>query len=80
MVGLATGSKEVAETNKNGLCLGKDGQPDITEMPGRNVNAQAPDCSPSQFVEDEKRQEGSMQWMVWKAYFTTGAAFSPGSG
>ncbi|KAJ6187247.1 ABC transporter family protein, partial [Penicillium mononematosum] len=78
VAGFGAGSKEVAETNKDGLCLEKDGQPDIAEMSGdQDVNAQAPDSSPSQFVEDEKRQEGSMQWTVWKAYFTMGGSVLP---
>lgn len=52
-------------------------EPDKTETSDGFFPEEPSNSSPSQFVEDEQRQEGSMQWRVWKAYITMGGSFVP---
>ncbi|KAJ6035663.1 uncharacterized protein N7446_010423 [Penicillium canescens] len=77
ILGLATSMKEDNETSKFTLSA-EDGEPEIEKTSGDlHAKAQTPDSSPSRFVEDEERPEGSVSWVVWKSYLTISGSICP---
>lgn len=75
--GQCTRAEEGAEQKDGGSSSLNDPLPDGPRKLVDEVNVQQPNSSPSQFVEDEKRAEGTLQWQVWKTYLTTGGGLTP---
>ncbi|CAG8335966.1 unnamed protein product [Penicillium salamii] len=73
-----TSAKDAGGQKEYGLASANDS---VANEPHPLVNddahAHRPNCSPSQFVKEEKREEGTLQWRVWKAYLTTGGGVTP---
>ncbi|CAG8092600.1 unnamed protein product [Penicillium salamii] len=64
---------DVGEQKEAGLSSANDPVPDEPQnLVDDDFNAHRPNNSPSQFVEEEKREEGTLQWRVWKAYLAAG--------
>lgn len=71
--GFSAESKDGTGQSDANLHTADDNPPDKTEA----SDEQDLDTSPSQFVEDEHRQEGSMDWRIWKDYLTAGGSILP---
>ncbi|KAJ5836573.1 ABC bile acid transporter [Penicillium robsamsonii] len=78
VTGLSTDIKQSSINLEASLHTMDKHEPITTQMSDdQDFSSQEPERSPSQFVKDEHRQEGPMQWRIWKLYLTAGGSIVP---